>query len=227
MPRVRIQLAVLALVAVPLLAVPAGAQDCDPATSYTVTELESVGSPFHITRATAVAADGTTAGSSLDDSLVSHAVRWDSSGQVTTLSAGNGEAFGISTNGVVAGWQAGRRGGLQAMTWAPPKALKPPRGAISARAVDVNATGLAVGWSVDSIGDTDAVRWDGTRATTPGFRPRGAVDQHRRGGEQRRDHRGPGRLRHCTLPPCPEVAGDDHDHVADAGWRFRRRHRDQ
>ncbi len=166
MRRARIQLAVLALVAVPLLAVPAGAQDCDPATSYTVTELESVGSLFHITRATAVAADGTTAGSSLDDSLVSHAVRWDSSGQVTTLSAGNGEAFGISTNGVVAGWQAGRRGGLQAMTWSPPKALKPPRGAISARAVDVNATGLAVGWSVDSIGDTDAVRWDGTRATT-------------------------------------------------------------
>ena len=84
---------------------PATAADCEPVTAYTVTELEGIGNIFHITRAVALSPDGSAAGSSLNDSLVSHPVRWDALGQVTVLSAANGEAGGISSNGVVAGWQ--------------------------------------------------------------------------------------------------------------------------
>ncbi len=108
MRRARIQLAVLALVAVPLLAVPAGAQDCDPATSYTVTELEGVGSLFHITRATGVAADGSAAGSSLDDSLVSHAVDGTPRARSPSLSAGTARP---SASRPTASWPAGRQAG--------------------------------------------------------------------------------------------------------------------
>jgi uncharacterized membrane protein len=148
-----------------LTGVPAQAVDCSPVSTYTITELEGIGSIFHITRAVAIAPDGSAAGSSLDDSLVSHAVRWDESGNATVLSSSDSEAFGISSNGSVAGWQAGRRS-IQAMTWSPTRVLRLPRGATSGRAVDVNASGLAVGWTTDSIGDTDAVRWDGTRPTS-------------------------------------------------------------
>lgn len=161
----RILAAVLILVMVPTVAAPAVADDCGPVTGYTVTELTGIGNIFHITQASAIAADGSAAGWSLDGALVSHAVRWDASGAVTTLSSAESAASGISSTGTVAGWQSSRRG-LQATTWSPPMALRPPRGAASSRGADVNANGLVVGWSIDAIGDTDAVRWDGGRATS-------------------------------------------------------------
>ncbi len=148
-----------------VMAVPAQAATCSPVSRYTITELEGIGNTFHITRAVDIGPDGSAAGSSLDDSLVSHAVKWDASGNPTVLSSSNSEAFGISSNGVVAGWQAGRRG-AQAVTWSPTRVLRLPRGATSARAVDVNANGVAAGWTNDAIGDTDAMRWDGTRPTS-------------------------------------------------------------
>ncbi len=108
-----------------------------------ITELEGIGSIFHITRAVAVAPDGSAAGSSLDDSLVSHAVRWDASGNATVLSSSNSEAFGISSNGVgrrVAGW-APKHPGDDMVTY--PRLCASPRGATSGRAVDVNASGCS------------------------------------------------------------------------------------
>jgi hypothetical protein len=92
--------------------VPAQAVDCSPVSTYTITELEGIGSLFPITRAVAIAPDGSAAGSSLDDSLVSHAVRWDKSGNATNLfrqqrgprGATSGRAVDVNASGVAVGW---------------------------------------------------------------------------------------------------------------------------
>ena len=128
---------------------------------YTISELPGLGGP--VTQAVAIAENGEVAGWGLDSAWVSHALRW-SSGQVTSLSSATSTGSGISSNGVVAGSQSGRRGST-ANTWSPATTLRAPRGSIGAQASDVNDNGLAVGWSANSIGDTVAVRWDGTRAT--------------------------------------------------------------
>ena len=128
--------------------------------NYVIAELSGIGGP--VTQALAIAEDGSVAGWGLDAAWVSHALRWTAGG-VTTLSNATSAASGISSTGVAAGWQSGRRGS-QAATWSPSlTGLRPPRGSIGAQAVDVNRNGLAVGWAVNSIGDTSAVSWSGTR----------------------------------------------------------------
>jgi uncharacterized membrane protein len=80
------------------------------------------------------------------------------------LSTTSSAAYGISSNGKVAGQVIGQRG-ASATIWSPATTLKAPRGSIGALASDVNATSLAVGWYTNSIGDTFAIRWDGNRPT--------------------------------------------------------------
>lgn len=152
----------LAPLALALFVPRASAASCVNAT-YAIAELPGIGGP--VTQALALAEDGTVAGWGLDAAWVSHALHW-SDGQVTTLSSATSAAAGISSNGVVAGWQSGRRG-TQGSTWSPAlTTLRAPRGSIGAQAADVNQNGLAAGWSFNSIGDTSAVSWNGTRPTS-------------------------------------------------------------
>jgi len=156
-----VRVLVLVSVLVPVLLAPSASAAVCVHSAYAISELAGLGGP--VTQGVAIAENGDAAGWGLDSSWVSHALRW-SNGQVTSLSSATSAGSGISSNGVVAGWQSGRRG-LQATTWSPATALRAPRGSIGAQAADVNNGGLAVGWSANSIGDTTAVRWDGNRAT--------------------------------------------------------------
>ena len=160
--RLSLKIAVAALVLIPLAGGSAATAAPCFHSSYSIAELPGLGGP--VTQAVAIAENGDVGGFSLDSSWVSHAVRWRG-GQVTSLSTATSAGNGISSSGIVAGWQSGRRG-LQATTWSPPISLRLPRGSVGAQASDVNATGLAVGWSSNSIGDTSAVRWDGPRPTS-------------------------------------------------------------
>jgi len=126
---------------------------------FEIQDLGNLG--FGNTRPFAISETGHVAGDSLDRSLTLQAFRWVD-GSITSLKVGAGmsRAFGISPEGVVAGWH--ENPGSQAILWFPDGAhqfLPIPAGFIGSEAFDATDGGLAVGARIDGVGDRLPSAW--------------------------------------------------------------------
>ncbi|MCI0364905.1 MAG: dockerin type I domain-containing protein [Phycisphaerales bacterium] len=119
---------------------------------YTVEELTAFNGP--VNEAYDISPDGQAVGRVLDPFLVAKATSWER-GVVTNLGT-NGEARGISSNGLIAG-SIGSLG--QIWTNGVPTALNVLPNHIGTRGWDVNSGGLVAGWSVNNVGDPTAATW--------------------------------------------------------------------
>ena len=116
--------------------------------------------------ATAINDDGTVAGDSkIPGDASSHAVYWDSNGQIhdiQTVSGGESFTWGINSVGQVVGqWSVS---GSQAFRYTPGVGMEllPAIGGVHGVALDINTLGQVVGWSEPSPGaPLHATLWDG------------------------------------------------------------------
>jgi uncharacterized membrane protein len=144
--------------------------------SYQVSELPGIGGP--LTQSLALNDLGQAAGRALDAAWRSRAVAW-TGGTVRNLSgSATAEAYGISSDGRVAGWHI-TLSRTRAAVWfgSTVTTLAPLAGQIASIGSDVNRSGNVVGWSTNSVGDTTAVEWRNGQARNlaAAVRPRPSI----------------------------------------------------
>lgn len=147
-----------ALVVATGLAAEAAAQ-CPQVRRYRVVELATMGGP--LAQGLAINDHGVVAGIASDQSWVMRPARW--SGGIAALDAATGAAYGIGSDGQIAGYSQ-TASGFRATVWSPAAGtrwLAPLDGQRSSVAWDVNALGTAIGYSVNAVGDMTPVSWPG------------------------------------------------------------------
>jgi uncharacterized membrane protein len=138
---------------------------CAVPSGYAVTELSGIGGP--ITESFALNDVGQAAGRGLDGSWRSRALGWTGGGVVNMSGSDEGGAYGISSDGRVAGWRR-NSSGTRGAVWSGSsvKLLAPLANHVASGAYDVNRAGTAVGWSTSSTGDASAVMWRNGQASS-------------------------------------------------------------